>query len=228
LSLLYYYSFREIIIKKLDIVPLYLLGKKLTMTQVFNSKGHLIPITIIQAGPCVVTQLKSMEKCGYNAIQIGYEELSPNTKLLNKPLLGHFSKQKITPYRYLKEFSVPSLKNYSIGQIFNLNSVEIGEKVSVSGLTIGKGNTGNIKQHNFSRGPMGHGSKHKRLQGSLGSGTTPGRTFPGKKMPSRFGTEKRTVKGLEILDIDKERNLLALKGSVPGKSGNFLTLHFQE
>ncbi len=194
------------------------------MTQIFDKKGNIIPVTIIQGGPCVVTQIKSIENCGYNAIQIGYIELSSKSKSLTKPLLGHFRKKNLSPYRYLKEFPIQDPTKYYLGQKFGLEGFEIGEKLNISGLTIGKGNAGNIKQHNFQRGPMGHGSKHKRLQGSLGSGTTPGRTFPGKRMPGRFGTEKRTVQGLEIIDLDFTRNLIAIKGCIPGKSGNLITI----
>jgi large subunit ribosomal protein L3 len=205
-------------------VSLNLLGNKIGMTQIFDKKGNIIPVTIIQGGPCVVTQIKSIENCGYNAIQIGYIELSSKSKSLTKPLLGHFRKKNLSPYRYLKEFPIQDPTKYYLGQKFGLEGFEIGEKLNISGLTIGKGNAGNIKQHNFQRGPMGHGSKHKRLQGSLGSGTTPGRTFPGKRMPGRFGTEKRTVQGLEIIDLDFTRNLIAIKGCIPGKSGNLITI----
>ena len=209
-------------------MSLNLLGNKIGMTQIFDKKGKIIPVTIIQGGPCIVTQIKSIENCGYNAIQIGYTELSSKAKSLTKPLLGHFLKKNISPYRYLKEFHIQNPTNYIVGQQLNIENLKIGEKVNISGLTIGKGNTGNIKQHNFQRGPMGHGSKHKRLQGSLGSGTSPGRTFPGKRMPGRSGTEKRTVQGLEIVDIDINKNLLAIKGCVPGKSGNLLTITLKD
>lgn len=205
-------------------MSLSLLGNKIGMTQIFDKKGEVIPVTIIKGGPCVVTQIKSIENCGYNAIQLGYLELSSNARSLTKPVLGHFSKVNLSPFKYLKEFKVSEPTNYVIGQNFTVEIFKIGEKVNVSGLTIGKGNTGNIKQHNFTRGPMSHGSKHKRMQGSLGSGTTPGRVFPGKRMPGRSGTEKRTISGLEIIDIDLITNLIVIKGSIPGKSGNLVTI----
>jgi large subunit ribosomal protein L3 len=205
-------------------VSLNLLGRKIGMTQLFNKKGEVIPVTIIKSGPCVITEIKLIENCGYNAIQLGYENYSSNSKLLTKPLLGYFSKKNLIPFKHLKEFHTEKPEEYKIGQKFTIESFQIGEKVNISGFTIGKGNAGNIKQHNFSRGGMGHGSKHKRLQGSLGSGTTPGRTFPGKRMPGRYGNEKRTVQGLEIIDIDLTQNLLAIKGCIPGKSGNLLTI----
>jgi large subunit ribosomal protein L3 len=205
-------------------VALNLIGNKVGMTQIFDKKGEVIPVTVIKGGPCIVTQIKSVEKCGYNAIQMGYLELSRNSRQLTKPMLGHFSKSNLVPLRHLQEFKVGNLEDYAIGQEFSVQMFKIGEKVNVSGLTIGKGNTGNIKQHNFQRGGMTHGSKHKRLQGSLGSGTTPGRTFPGKKMPGRSGMEKITIQGLEIVDIDATENLILLKGSIPGKAGNLITI----
>ena len=202
-----------------------LLGNKIGMTQIFDTKGDIIPVTIIKGGPCYVTQIKSDENCGYNAIQVGYVELAPNSKVLTKPNLGHFSKVNLPPYRYLQEYRTESPLNYELGQKFTVENFEIGQFISVTGFTIGKGNTGNIKQHNFSRGPMKHGSKHHRLQGSLGAGTTPGRVFKGKKMPGRKGMEKRTILGLEIIDIDKKENLIVIKGSIPGKAGNLVSMN---
>lgn len=197
------------------------------MTQIFDKKGDVIPVTIIKTGPCYVTQIKSTEKEGYNAIQIGYFELSPTAKQLKKPNLGHFTKQNLPPFRFLKEFKIPEILTYTIGQKFSVEMLEIGQTVSISGLTTGKGNAGNIKKNHFSRGPMGHGSKHHRLQGSLGSGTTPGRVIPGKKMPGRLGNEQRTISGLEIIDIDSKENLLVIKGSIPGKSGNLVSIEIK-
>ena len=201
-----------------------ILGNKIGMTQIFDKKGDVIPVTIIKGGPCYITQIKSVENCGYNAIQLGYLELSANAKSLTKPLLGHFNKSNLTPFKYLKEFSIEKTENYEVGQKFTVEMFEIGQKISITGLTIGKGNAGNIKKNHFSRGGMGHGSKHHRLQGSLGAGTTPGRVFPGKRMPRRKGTEKRTIKGLQIIEIDKTQNLLVIKGSIPGKPGNLVSI----
>ena len=201
-----------------------ILGNKIGMTQIFDTKGDVIPVTIIKGGPCYVTQIKSIENCGYNAIQLGYLELSGNSKSLTKPRLGHFSKRNLSPFRYLKEYKIGEEALYEIGQKFSVEMFEIGEHVDVTGLTIGKGTSGNIKRNHFTRGPMGHGSKHHRLQGSIGSGTTPGRVFPGKKMPGRLGMQQRTIKSLEIIDIDKKQNLLVLKGSIPGKSGNLVSI----
>jgi large subunit ribosomal protein L3 len=206
-------------------VAIGILGNKIGMTQIFDKKGEIIPVTIIKSGPCYITQIKSSENCGYNAVQIGYCEVSPNLKTLTKPRLGHFNKVKLNPFRYLKEYKIEEINEYKIGQKFDINIFEVGQNVNISGLTIGKGNGGNIKSHNFSRGPMGHGSKHHRLQGSMGSGTTPGRVFPGKRMPGRLGTKKRTIKSLEIIDIDTSENILIVKGSIPGKAGNLVSIN---
>ena len=195
------------------------------MTQIFTSKGEIIPVTIIKGGPCYVTQIKMEKNCGYEAIQLGYLEVSSNSKILTKPQLGHFNKVNLPPYRYLKEYKSKGEKlEYEIGQKLSVEMFEIGQRVNITGFTIGKGFTGNIKKNNFERGAMTHGSKHHRAQGSLGSGTTPGRVFPGKRMSSQSGMEKRTILGLEIIDIDKNENLIVVKGAIPGKSGNLVSI----
>ena len=201
-----------------------ILGNKVGMTQIFNDKGDVIPVTIIKGGPCYVTQIKSTEKCGYNAVQIGYTEIAGNSRSLTKPRLGHFSKVNLQPFKYLKEYKTDTETNYEIGQKFDVELFEIGQTVNISGLTIGKGNLGNIKRNKHTRGAMSHGSKSHRLQGSLGAGTTPARVLPGKKMPGRTGYEQRTIKGLEIIDIDKSQNLIVVKGSIPGKAGNLVSI----
>lgn len=198
------------------------------MTQVFDIKGEVIPVTIIKGGPCFVTQIKSNDTCGYNALQLGYLEIPANNKNLTKPNLGHFNKSNLPPYRYLKEYKIEDINSYNLGDKFTVDLFEVGQEISVTGFTIGKGNTGNIKRHNFHRGPMSHGSKHKRMQGSLGAGTTPGRVLPGKKMPGRVGMEKRTISGLKIIDIDKVQNILVIKGSIPGKSGNLVSINIKK
>jgi large subunit ribosomal protein L3 len=201
-----------------------ILGNKVGMTQIFNTKGDVIPVTIIKGGPCYVTQIKSTEKCGYNAVQIGYTEIAGNSRSLTKPRLGHFSKVNLQPFKYLKEYKTDTETNYEIGQKFDVELFEVGQTVNISGLTIGKGNLGNIKRNKHTRGAMSHGSKSHRLQGSLGAGTTPARVLPGKKMPGRTGYEQRTLKGLEIIDIDKSQNLIVVKGSIPGKAGNLVSI----
>lgn len=201
-----------------------ILGNKVGMTQVFNNKGNVIPVTIIKTSPCVITQIKSTEINGYNAIQIGYSEISPNLKSLTKPRLGHFNKSNLSPYRYLKEYKTENNTEYKIGQKVGVEIFKIGQKVNITGLTIGKGYTGNVKRNKFSTGLMTHGSKSHRLQGSNGAGTTPGRVLPGKKMSGRLGNTKCTIKSLEIIDIDTQENLIVIKGSIPGKSGNLVSL----
>ncbi len=201
-----------------------ILGNKVGMTQVFDIKGDIIPVTIIKSGPCYVTQIKSTINSGYNAIQVGYVEVSANKKTLTKPQLGHFAKVNLSPFRHLKEFKISSTESFSLGQKLSVDLFTVGQKVTISGLSIGKGNAGNIKRNHFNRGGMTHGSKHHRLQGSIGAGTTPGRVLPGKKMPGRLGMEKCTISGLEIIDIDNTQNLLVIKGSIPGKSGNLISI----
>ena len=204
-----------------------ILGNKVGMTQVFDVKGNVIPVTIIKSGPCYVTQIKSDSKCGYNAIQLGYMEISANQKKLTKPRLGHFSKVNLPPYRYLKEYKTENLE-YEIGHKFSVEMFEIGQHINVTGLTIGKGNAGNMKKHHFGGGPQSHGSKHKRMQGSLGAGTSPGRVYPGQKMPGRLGMFQRTISGLEIIAIDQKENLLVIKGSIPGKAGNLVSVNMKK
>ena len=203
-----------------------ILGNKIGMTQVFNKKGEVIPVTIIKGGPCYITEIKSTETCGYNAIQLGYLEVP--AKKLTKPQLGHFSKNNLGAFKYLKEYKTEIPSKYQIGEKFDVDLFTIGDFINVSGLTVGKGNCGNIKKNNFVQGAMSHGSKHHRLQGSMGSGTTPGRVWPGKKMPGRLGRENRTILGLEIIDIDKNENLLVIKGSIPGKAGNLVSINLKK
>jgi len=206
-------------------VSLGILGNKIGMTQVFDEKGNVIPVTIIKGGPCFVTQIKSIENAGYNAIQLGYLEISANAKSLKKPQLGHFNKVNLPPFKYLKEYKTTEITNFEIGQKFSVDMFKVGECVTVTGFTIGKGFSGNVKRNNFNCGAMSHGSKHHRLQGSIGSGTTPGRVFPGKKMSGRLGVDKKTISGLQIIDIDTKENLLVIKGSIPGKSGNLVSIN---
>lgn len=201
-----------------------ILGNKIGMTQVFDTKGNVIPVTVIKGGPCYVTQIKSEENCGYNAIQIGYLEISPNAKRLTKPNLGHFNKANLPPFRYLKEYKILESSNYEVGQQFGVEMFEVGQAVAVTGFTIGHGTMGTVRGHGHNRGLMTHGSKSHRLQGSIGAGTSPGRVFPGKKMSGRHGMKKRTVSGLEIIDIDTKENLLVIKGCIPGKSGNLVSI----
>ena len=201
---------------------LFYLGTKLGMTQIFDENGLVIPVTIIEAGPCMITQIKNIEKHGYSAIQVGYLEV--NEKKITKANLGHLKSNGCPPFKYLTETKIYDTSNMDIGQVISVENLSIGQKVKVSGKSIGKGFTGNQKRHNFTRGPMSHGSKNHRQPGSIGAGTTPGRVIPGKKMAGQLGNAKISIKNLQVVYIDKENNLLVLKGSVPGKSGNLLKI----
>ena len=199
-----------------------LLGNKIGMTQIFDESGNIIPVTILKVGPCVVTQIKTKLKDGYNSIQIGYGNVS--NKLLNQPKLGHLQKSNIQPLKYLKEFKVSEQDEFEIGQVLNVELFSPGQFVNIKGKTIGKGFSGLQKRHNFSRGPMTHGSKNHRAPGSIGMGTTPGRVLPGKKMSGQLGNKTTTIKKLKVIQINSEENILVIKGSVPGKPGNLLKI----
>lgn len=192
------------------------------MTQVFDESGNIIPVTILKVGPCVVTQVKTQSKDGYDAIQIGYGEVASHT--LTQPELGHLQKSNIQPLKYLKEFKISEENDFTIGQVLNVESFSPGQLVNIQGKTIGKGFSGLQKRHNFARGPMTHGSKNHREPGSIGMGTTPGRVLPGKKMAGQVGNKITTIKKLKIIQINSEENILVIKGSVPGKPGNLLSI----
>lgn len=201
-----------------------ILGNKIGMMQLFEENGNAIPVTIIKSNFCYITQIKSIETDGYNAIQIGYKEIKKTKRKLTKPMLGHFKKNNLNNFEFLKEYKVQNPQDFKIGQQISIENLTIGQKINISGITIGKGNASNIKRNNFGRGPMSHGSKHHRLQGSLGAGSTPGRVFPGKKMPGRLGAQKQTIKNIKIIDINFENHLLIVKGSIPGKAGNLISI----
>jgi large subunit ribosomal protein L3 len=203
-------------------VSIGLLGNKVGMTQIFDESGNIIPVTILKVGPCVITQLKTKSKNGYDSIQIGYGNVS--SKALSQPELGHLQKSNIQPLKYLKEFKIIEADAFSIGQILNVDSFSPGQFVNIRGKSIGKGFSGLQKRHNFSRGPMTHGSKNHREPGSIGMGTTPGRVLPGKKMAGQLGNKITTIRKLKIIQINSEENLLVIKGSVPGKPGNLLSI----
>ena len=199
-----------------------LLGNKIGMTQIFDESGNIIPVTILKVGPCVVTQVKTKSKDGYDSIQIGYGNIS--SKALTQPELGHLQKSNIQPLKYLKEFKTNKEDEFSIGQVLNVDSFSAGQFVNIRGKSIGKGFAGLQKRHNFTRGPMTHGSKNHRAPGSIGMGTTPGRVLPGKKMAGQLGNKITTIKKLKVIQINTEENILVLKGSVPGKPGNLLSI----
>jgi len=199
-----------------------ILGKKLGMSQLFDDQGRAVPVTLIEAGPCRITQLKSADTDGYAAVQIGFELI--REKLINKPSKGHLSKSGDDLLRHLREYRVENSSEFELGASITVDDFEKGQKVDVSGDTMGRGFAGYQKRHGFSRGPMSHGSKNHRLPGSTGAGTTPGRVYPGKRMAGRMGGKKVTTRGLEILKIDNDHNLLVVKGSVPGKPGSLLNI----
>ncbi|MEA5442620.1 50S ribosomal protein L3 [Cyanobium gracile] len=199
-----------------------ILGKKLGMSQFFDEEGKSIPVTLIEAGPCRITQLKSEATDGYTAVQLGFGET--REKLVNKPAKGHLAKSGEAPLRHLKEYRLEAIDGLELGAPVTVGDFSPGQKVDVSGDTIGRGFSGLQKRHGFSRGPMSHGSKNHREPGSIGAGTTPGRVYPGKRMAGRYGGKQITTRGLTILKVDAERNLLVVKGSVPGKPGALLDI----
>lgn len=199
-----------------------ILGTKLGMTQIFDDEGNAIPVTVIEAGPCVVTQVKTAQTDGYTAVQVGYGSVPE--KALTKPQLGHLSKAGATPVRHLQEYRVEAADGFELGQNITAEQFEVGQLVDITGTSIGKGFAGNQKRHNFRRGPMSHGSKNHRLPGSIGPGTTPGRVYPGKKMAGRLGGKRVTTRKLQVVKVDAENNLLVIKGTVPGKPGVLLSI----
>ena len=199
-----------------------LLGNKIGMTQIFDESGNIVPVTIIKVGPCIVTQIKTKVKDGYDAIQIGYSNTS--SKLLTQSELGHLQKSNIQPLKYLKEFQIDNVTKFKIGQLLSVDLLSINQLVNIKGKTVGKGFSGLQKRYNFTRGPMTHGSKNHRAPGSIGMGTTPGRVLPGKKMAGQLGNTITTIKKLKVIQLNSEENILIIKGSVPGKPGNLLSI----
>ena len=199
-----------------------LLGNKIGMTQIFDESGNIIPVTILKVGPCIVTQIKTVLTDGYNAIQIGYGTVS--NKSLTQPELGHLQKSNIQPLKYLKEFRVNDPEEFEVGQVLNVESLAAGQLIDVTGKSTGKGFAGLQKRHNFTRGPMTHGSKNHRAPGSIGMGTTPGRVLPGKKMAGQLGNKMTKTRKLKVVQVNSNENILVVKGSVPGKPGNLLSI----
>ncbi len=195
------------------------LGKKIGMSQIFRDNGESVPVTVIQAGPCAVTQIKSKETDGYNAVQLGFGA----TKNLNKPERGHLKNSD--PVKHLREVKADNLQDYSIGQQISVDIFDVGEKIDVIGTTKGKGFAGTMKRHGFGGGPRTHGQSDRgRAPGSIGGGTTPGKVYKGLKMSGHMGNERVTVKNLEIVQIDQDRNLLVVKGGVPGAPNGLLVI----
>ncbi len=198
-----------------------IIGKKIGMTQVFNEEGKVVPVTVIEAGPCVISQKKTVETDGYNAIQMGYGDLRP--KLVNKPMKGHFDKGNVAPKRTLREFRLEDIEGLNVGDILKADVFAQGEKVDIVGTSKGKGWAGVIKRWNFRRLKETHGSGPVvRKGGSIGACSDPSRVFKGKKMSGHLGAERVTVQNLEIIKVDVENNLIAVKGAVPGPKGGIV------
>lgn len=202
-----------------------LLGKKVGMTQLFDDSGAAVPVTIIEAGPCPVTQLRTTGTDGYEAIQIGYQA-ERKAKKVTKALKGHFDKAKVTPQKHLREFRVeiPEISKYAVGQILTVGLFEPGEKVQVTGITKGKGFQGGVKRWGYLGGPETHGSMFHRAPGSIGASSFPSRVFKGHHMPGRMGTDTASVKGLKVVKVIPEQNLVLVKGAVPGPAGGLVTI----
>ncbi len=199
-----------------------ILATKVGMTQIFGENGALIPVTVLQAGPCVVTQVKTVENDGYKAVQVGF--VDKREKLVNKPLKGHFDKAGVSYKRYVREFRLENAEDYSVKDEIKADIFAAGDKVDATAISKGKGFQGAIKRHGQHRGPMAHGSKFHRHQGSNGSATTPGRVFKGKGMPGQMGNKQITIQNLEIVRVDVDNNLLLVKGSVPGPKKSLVTI----
>ena len=199
-----------------------ILATKVGMTQIFNEDGVLTPVTVLQAGPCVVTQIKTVENDGYSAVQVGFAD--KRAKLVNKPLKGHFDKAGVSYKRYIKEFKFENAADYTLAQEIKADIFEAGDKVDATAISKGKGFQGAIKRHGQHRGPMAHGSKFHRHQGSNGACSDPSKVFKGKGMPGHMGAKRITIQNLEIVKVDVENNLLLVKGAVPGPKKSLVTI----
>jgi len=200
-------------------MPKGIIGRKVGMTQVFTGEGQAVPVTVVEAGPCVVVQKKTEANDGYTAVQLGFGE--KKERLFNKPLKGHFGRAGVKPLRFLRELRVEDPDSYQVGQEIKADIFAPGERVDVVGTSKGRGFSGGIKRHGFHRGPMAHGSKYHRRPGSLGA-KGPARVFKGRKLPGHYGVARVTVQNLEVVRVDAERNLLAIKGAIPGPRGGLV------
>jgi large subunit ribosomal protein L3 len=200
-----------------------ILGRKVGMTQIFDEGGEVVPVTIIEAGPCFVTQVKTPERDGYAAVQLGFKEVK--LKRLTRPQLAHLRKNQLPPLRHLREIRVSDVSQYEEGQKVRVSIFDVGDRVDVTGISKGKGFTGVVKRHGFGGGPKTHGqSDRHRAPGSIGAGTTPGRVYKGLRMAGRMGNALVTAQNLQVVLVDPERNLLAVKGAVPGARNGLLTI----
>ena len=198
-----------------------LIGKKLGMTQIFNENGKVVPVTVIEAGPCTVVQIKTKDTDGYEAIQLGFGDVKANK--VTKPKAGHFKKANVEPKKHLREFRLEE-NSYNVGDELKADVFTVGESVDITGTTKGKGFQGVIKRHGQSRGPMGHGSMYHRRPGSMGPTSTPGRVFKGKKLPGHMGVQTVTIQNLDVVKVDLDKNVILVKGSVPGNKGAILKI----
>ena len=199
-----------------------ILATKVGMTQIFDEDGVLTPVTVLQAGPCAVTQVKTVENDGYSAVQVGFAE--KREKLVNKPMKGHFDKAGTSTKRYVREFRFEDAQEYELGQEIKADIFEVGDKIDATATSKGHGYSGAIKRHGFSRGPVTHGSKHHRHTGSSGCATDPGKVFKGKKMAGHYGCKRTTIQNLEIVRVDADNNIILVKGSVPGPKKSLVML----
>jgi len=201
-----------------------LLGKKIGMTQIFTEAGEVIPVTVIEAGPQTVTQIKTVATDGYDAVQVGFEDAKPQR--VNKPMTGHYNKAGVGVKKHLIEFIPDNGDSYEVGQVMTVNTFDEGKLMDVTGISKGKGTQGNIKRHGHHRGPMTHGSKHKRLAGALAAGTYPSRVFKGNDGPGRMGRDTVTVQNVQLVKVIEDRNLLLIKGAVPGGKGGLVRVQY--
>ena len=201
-----------------------ILGKKMGMTQIFDDNGNVIPVTVIEAGPEVVTQVKTVETDGYDAVQVGFEDQKPQR--VNKPMTGHFEKAGVAPKKHLAEFRPDEGDTYEVGQVITVAEFEEGSKLDITGTSKGKGTQGNIKRHHHRRGPMTHGSKHKRLPGGLAAATYPSRVFKGNEAPGRTGRDTVTVQNVVLVKVIEDRNLMLVRGAVPGNKGGLVRVQY--
>ena len=199
-----------------------ILGKKVGMTQIYNQEGGVIPVTVIEAGPCPILQIKTIDKEGYSAVQIGFEERKENRTI--KPLLGVFKKANVKPQHYIREFRVDKPEEYKVGQQVLVDIFQPSDCIDVIGVSIGKGFQGGVKRFHWAGGPKSHGSMHHRAPGSIGASSDPSRSYKGQRLPGRMGNVQVTVQNLEVVSIDKDNNLLVVKGAVPGPNGKLLVI----
>lgn len=199
-----------------------LIGRKVGMTQIFDEKGMIIPVTVIEAGPCTVVQIKNEENDGYNAVQLGFGDVKE--KKVNKPIKGHFNKAKLAPKKHLREFRMENIEEFKVGNELKADVFSADDMVDIQGVTKGKGFQGVIKRHGQHRGPMGHGSMYHRRPGSMGACATPSRVFKGKKLPGHMGVETVTIQNLKVVSVDLDKNVILVKGSVPGNKGAILKI----